>query len=88
MLVTPCRAQSVPGPTCGRQFDFQPWLEDFSQLAPETAAHYANLESSQREGRMDLPNLRPETETKIRQACDEQQAKKIYEVSSRHSATA
>jgi hypothetical protein len=40
------------------------------------AAHYANLESSQREGRMDLPNLRQETETKIRQACDQQQAKK------------
>jgi len=40
------------------------------------AAHYRNLESFQRERRVDLPNPRQETETKLRQACDEQQAKK------------
>ena len=76
ILITTCRAQSVPGPTCGGQFDFQPWLEDFGQLTAEMAAHYANLESSQRERHMDLPKLRQETETKLRQACDEQQAQK------------
>jgi hypothetical protein len=38
------------------------------------AAHYANLESSQRERHMDLPKLRQETETKLRQACDEPRA--------------
>ena len=38
------------------------------------AAHYANLESSQRERHMDLSKLRQETETKLRQECDEQQA--------------
>jgi len=76
ILITTCRAQSVPGPTRGGQFDFQPWLEDFGQLTAEMAAHYANLESSQRERHMDLPKLRQETETKLRQACDEQQAQK------------
>ena len=76
ILITACRAQSVPGPTCGGQFDFQPWLEDFGQLTAEMAAHYANLESSQRERHMDLPKLRQETETKLRQACDGQQAQK------------
>jgi hypothetical protein len=76
ILITTCRAQSVPGPTCGGQFDFQPWLEDFGQLTAEMAAHYANLESSQRERHMDLPKLRQKTETKLRQACDELQAQK------------
>src|SRR5260370_37361165 len=76
MPITMCRAQSVPGATCGRQFDFRAQLEDFGQLTAEMAAHYLNLESSQRERRMDLLNLRQETETKIRHACDEQQAKK------------
>jgi hypothetical protein len=66
ILITTCRAQSVPGPTCGSQFDFQPWREDFGQLTAEMAAHYANLESSQRERHMDLPKLRQETETKLR----------------------
>jgi hypothetical protein len=87
MLITMCRAQSVPGATCGSQFDFQPWLGDFGQLPAEMAAHYRNLESFQRERRGDLLNLRQETETKLRQACDEQQAEKNHEVSSRHSAT-
>jgi hypothetical protein len=40
------------------------------------AAHSRNLESFQRERRMDLPNPRRETKTNLRQACDEQQAKK------------
>src|SRR5260370_6922249 len=76
MLTTRRRAQSVPDPSCGSQFDFQPWLEDSGQLAAEMAAHYRNLESSQHERRVDLPNLRQETETKLRQACDEPPAKK------------
>jgi hypothetical protein len=76
VLMTMCRAPSVPGATCGSQFDFQPWLEDFGQLPAEMAAHYRNLESSQREHRVDLPNPRQETETKLRQACDEQQGEK------------
>jgi len=75
MLITMCRAQSVPGRICGSQFDFQPWLEDFGQLPAEMAAHYRNLESSQRE-RVDLPNRRQETEMKLCQACEEQQGEK------------
>src|SRR5437879_498820 len=55
ILMTTCRAQSDPGPTCGSQFDLQPWLEDLGQLTAEMAAHYANLESSRREPHMDLP---------------------------------
>ena len=61
ILMTTCRAQSVPGPTCGGQFDFPPWREDFGQLTAEMGAHYANPESSQRERHMDLPKLRQET---------------------------
>jgi hypothetical protein len=76
ILITARRAQSVPAPTCGSQFDFQPWLEDFGQLTAEMAAHHANLESSRRVRHMDLPKLRQETETKLRQACDEQQGQK------------
>jgi hypothetical protein len=76
ILITTCRAPSVPGPTCGSQFDFQLWLEDFGQLTAEMVAHYANLESSQRERHRDLPKLRQESETKLRQACAEQQAPK------------
>jgi hypothetical protein len=76
ILITTCRAQPVPGPTCGSQFDFHPWLADFGQLTAEMAAQYANLESSQCERHMDLPKLRQESETKLRQACDRQQAPK------------
>jgi hypothetical protein len=76
MLIPMCRAQSVPGATRGSQFDFQPWLEDFGQLTAEMAAHYRNLESFQRERRVDLLNPRRETETKLRQACDEQPGEK------------
>jgi len=77
ILIATCRAQSVPGPTCGSQFDFQPWVEDFGQLTAEMAAHYANLESSQRERHMDLCKLRQETETMLRQECDEQAQKNL-----------
>src|SRR6266702_4623643 len=76
ILITTCRAQSVPGPTRGGQFDFQPWLEDFGQLTAEMAAHYANLESSQRERHMELAKGREATETKRRQACDGRRAQK------------
>jgi hypothetical protein len=76
ILIATCRAPSVSGPMCGSQLDFQPWLGDVGQLTAEMAAHYANLESSQRERHMDLPQLRRETGTKLRQACDKQQAQK------------
>ena len=45
---------TISGPTC--HFDFRPWLEDFGQLTAEKAAHYANLESSQRAPPWIFPN--------------------------------
>ncbi len=43
------------------------------------AAHYANLDYAVRERRMDLPQLRRDTETKLSQSCDEQEARKALE---------
>src|ERR1700731_4729926 len=76
ILIATCRAQSVSGPMRGSQLDFHPWLGDVGQLTAEMAAHYANLESSLRERHMNLPQLRRETGTKLRQACDKQPAQK------------
>jgi hypothetical protein len=47
------------------QFDPRPWIEDFHQLLHEMSTHYANLEWSVTDRRMDLPDLRKKTEDAI-----------------------
>jgi len=60
-------------------FDPAPWLEDFRQLQSEMSAHYADLEFAVQERRMDLPTLRKETETKLRNAKDQRDAQRALE---------
>ncbi len=73
-------AQSNPAKTCpSAGFDARPWLEDFSQLTTEMAAHYSDLEFAVEERHMDLPSLRMATETKLSASCDEQEARRVME---------
>jgi len=74
------QAQSSPAAACAHPgFNPQPWLEDLSQLTAEMSAHYANLEYAVQERRMDLPGLHRETEAKLSQSCDDQEARKVLE---------
>lgn len=51
------------------------WLEDFAQLKKEMSTHYANLEWAVAERGLDLKQLSAETETKIRDAKSDGEAK-------------
>jgi hypothetical protein len=75
LLAFHCAAQDI-----GRRpdaFDPAPWLEDFHQLFSEMSAHYANLEWAVEERKMDLPQLRAQTEASLRAAHDEADARRI-----------
>ena len=73
-------AQSNQPAACAHPgFNPRPWLEDFAQLTAEMSVHYANLEYAVQERRMDLPQLRRDTEAKVSQSCDEQDARKALE---------
>jgi hypothetical protein len=72
--------------TCGAQdtdqhqpipFDAKPWLEDFHQILAEMSSHYANLEYAVEDRKMDLPRLRLEAESKLREAGDKASARKV-----------
>lgn len=54
--------------TVGQSYRPDPWLEDLSQLKREMSSHYANLEWAVSERGMDLRRLSDETETAIRAA--------------------
>jgi hypothetical protein len=54
-------------------------LEDFHQILAEMSSHYANLEYAVNDRKMDLPRLRLETESKLREASDEASARKAIE---------
>src|SRR5690348_2024923 len=55
------------------------WLEDFQQLLQEMSSHYANLEWAVNERRMDLPQLREETEKALQQAHDDTAARRVLD---------
>jgi hypothetical protein len=60
-------------------FDSKPWLEDFHQILSEMSSHYANLEWAVEDRKMDLPRLRLDTEAKLREATDDQDARRIID---------
>lgn len=76
--VQSARAQSSGSAACANAgFDTRPWLEDFDQLAAEMTAHYSGLEFAVRERHADLPSLRRETVEKLKQSCNEADARKV-----------
>ncbi len=82
LLIPNCvvQAQSSQPAACAHPgFNPQTWLEDFTQLTAEMSAHYANLEYAVQERRMDLPQLRRDTEAKLSQSCNELEARKVLE---------
>ena len=56
------------------------WLEDFAQLKHEMAAHYANLDWAVAERRIDLKELSELTETRLREAQSEAEARRVIEL--------
>lgn len=58
-----------------QSFKNEAWLEDFVQLKQEMSAHYANLEWSVNERGLNLKQLSDETEAKLREAKNENEAK-------------
>jgi hypothetical protein len=55
------------------------WLEDFAQLKHEMAAHYANLDWAVSERHIDLKGLSELTETRLREAQSEAEARRVVE---------
>jgi hypothetical protein len=55
------------------------WLEDFAQLKHEMAAHYANLDWAIAERHIDLKRLSEQTQTRLREARNEAQARHAVE---------
>ena len=74
-----CRAAQEPAKPVWSDADREKWLADFRQLLDEMSSHYANLEWAVNDRHMDLPDLRVETEKKIRGASDEEQEQKIFQ---------
>jgi hypothetical protein len=62
-----------------QQFNPEPWIEDFSQLKQEMAAHYSNLEWAITNRKLDLKSLSETTISRLRAAQNETEAKKIFE---------
>ncbi|MDQ3800991.1 MAG: S41 family peptidase [Acidobacteriota bacterium] len=63
----------------GQEFKTDTWLEDFTQLKREMSAHYANLEWAIDVRGLDLKQLSEQTESRLLQARNEAEAKKIIE---------
>ncbi len=55
------------------------WLEDFAQLKHEMAAHYANLDWAVAERQIDLQRLGEQTQTRLREAQKDEQARHAIE---------
>ena len=55
------------------------WLEDFAQLKREMSDHYANLEWAVEHPSLDLIELSERTETRLRQARNDQEAHEAIE---------
>ena len=63
----------------GQDFKTDVWLEDFAQLKREMSAQYANLEWAIENRGLDLKQLSEQTESRLLQARNETEAKKIIE---------
>jgi hypothetical protein len=63
----------------GQDFKTDVWLEDFTQLKREMSAKYANLEWAIENRGLDLKQLSEQTESRLPQARNEAEAKKIIE---------
>lgn len=63
----------------GQDFKTDAWLEDFTQLKREMSAQYANLEWAVENRGLDLKQLSEQTESRLLQARNEAEAKKIIE---------
>jgi len=60
-------------------FDPKPWIEDFQQILAEMSSHYADLEWAVENRKMDLPRLRRDTKAQLRDAADEDGARRILD---------
>ena len=67
---------TVPVPASS--FDPSPWLEDLNALVLELSSHYANLDFAVQDRRMDLAALKRRTETRLRAARSDDQAKAAF----------
>ncbi len=80
LLVPPLGLSAPPshafGQTSARSVS---WLEDFAQLKREMAAHYANLEWAVAERQIDLKQLSEQTESRLRQAPNDNEARGVIE---------
>ncbi|HEX8251272.1 MAG TPA: S41 family peptidase [Pyrinomonadaceae bacterium] len=70
---------AAAGVARGQDFKTDDWLEDFAQLKREMSASYANLEWAIENRGLDLKQLSEQTESRLRQARSEPEAKKIIE---------
>lgn len=75
----PLHAQSNHGACTNSNFSAQTWVEDFAQLTNEMSLHYSDLEYAIQERPMDIPTLRKETEAKLRNSCDEHEARQALQ---------
>jgi hypothetical protein len=78
LAVLTCTAQNV-NDSQSASFNPKRWLEDFHQVLSEMSVHYANLDWAVEDRKMDLPRLRLDTETKLREATNEQDARRILD---------
>jgi hypothetical protein len=65
--------------TSPQAFDAAPWIEDLRQLLAEMASHYANIDSAQRDRHMDLPGLAQSTESRLRAAKTQDEARRAFQ---------
>jgi hypothetical protein len=74
-----CLYLSFAGETYGQTINTSAWLEDFAQLKREMSDHYANLEWAIEQRGLDLKQLSERTETRLRQARTDTEARAAIE---------
>ena len=72
VILFACFPLSSAGETSGQTIKTNAWLEDFAQLKREMSDHYANLEWAVEHRGLDLKQLSGRTETRLRQARNDQ----------------
>jgi len=70
---------AVCGVARGQDFKTNVWVDDFTELKREMSASYANLEWAIENRGLDLKQLSEQTESRLFQARNEAEAKKIIE---------
>ena len=79
VILFACFHLSSAGETYGQTIKTNTWLEYFAQLKREMSDHYANLEWAVEHRGLDLKQLSERTETRLRQARNDQEAHESIE---------